>query len=355
MKIAVISSSVFAVGQGGVNGLSGYGGLEQIAWQLAKGLGEKGHEVYLFAPEGSACPAVTVIPIGPPGQWGEDKSYNSYWKYLLHFNDGGVIVDHSWSKFSYILKMEGRLTAPILGVCHAPINTQMSAIPPVEKPCFVCISQDQAKHFEGLFSKHARVAHNGIDLDLYKPLHIPRTDRFLFLARFSSIKGPDIAQEACKAVGVGLDLIGDSSITHEPDYLAACKRAADDKQIKLVGPCLRGEAAWWYSQAHAFLHPNQRFREPLGLAPLEAQACGLPVICFDNGAMRETVVHGQTGYLVNTVPEFVKRVKEVKEMPPTTMNRMRLAAREHAGNFTIDKMVEKYEELCDEAVSTGGW
>ena len=68
MKICVISSTVFAVGQ---QGLAGYGGLEQIAWQVAKGLAAKGNEVTLVSPDGSLCPGCSVIPTGIPGQHDE--------------------------------------------------------------------------------------------------------------------------------------------------------------------------------------------------------------------------------------------------------------------------------------------
>src|SRR3989442_1041996 len=101
MKIAIISTPVFAIGVGGPNakcGLPGYGGLEEIAWQLAKGLATKGHQVSLIAPEGSYCPNVQIIPIGPAGHWdekmaygGNNKDYGGYWNHLL---EQDVIVDH---------------------------------------------------------------------------------------------------------------------------------------------------------------------------------------------------------------------------------------------------------------------
>ena len=83
MKIAVISTPVFAIGQNGVNGLVGYGGLEQLAWQQAAGLAAKGHEVFLMAPDGSTCPGATVIPIGPAGQTNEHMAFQKYWKKLV--------------------------------------------------------------------------------------------------------------------------------------------------------------------------------------------------------------------------------------------------------------------------------
>lgn len=393
MKVCIVSATVFKVP------VVGYSGLEHLAWLQAKGLAERGHGVYLVAPDGSECPGVTVIPIGPAGRVDEARAYGGfpeitegegpnrrvlrqkhqgYWQHLPQVD---VIVDHSWCKFSYQLKAEGRLKAPILGVMHAPVNTMYQTwppaypgLPPVEKPCAVCISQDQANHFEALFAPaKARVARNGIDLDFYKPLGIPRTDRHLFLARFSTIKGPDLAIEACRQVGVGLDLVGDTSITNEPEFLDRCKTLCDiapggvgpdlvfrevdgaksrDCRIRMVGPASRGGTVWWFSQAHCMLHPNQRFREPLGLAPLESQACGTPVIAWRYGAMSETVCHGETGLLASSMEEFITHVRTMTEINggtgPTQGERNR--CREWASQFSVERFVKRYEELCQEAI-----
>lgn len=345
MKICVISSTVFPIGAGG---LAGYGGLEQIAWLIAKGLAEKGHEVSLVAPNGSECPGCNVIQTGEPGKHDEKTAYNGYWQYLHNFD---AVIDHSWAKYAYILKMEGKLKAPVLGVCHAPINSMFTHLPVVEKPCFVCISQDQAAHFEAIFNQPARVAYNGVDTDFYKPIGVQRSNRFLFLARFSSVKGPDLAIGACRKVGVGLDLIGDTSITNEPELLKKCVDWCDGKQIKMVGPAKRGECVWWFSQAHVLIHPNKRFREPFGLAPVEAMACGTPVIAWDNGAMRETI-SCVGGLLVKSMKDLVHAIEFYKEHGVSDATRE--ACIEQAGKFSIARMVNRYEDLCHEAIS-GGW
>ena len=51
MKIAVVSSAVFPMRP--PNGTVGYSGLEVIAWQCAKGLAERGHQVVLIGPDDS--------------------------------------------------------------------------------------------------------------------------------------------------------------------------------------------------------------------------------------------------------------------------------------------------------------
>jgi glycosyltransferase involved in cell wall biosynthesis len=302
-----------------------------------------------------------MIHTGPAGQHNEEQAYSGdksrgYPGYWMHLLNADVIIDHSWSKHCYLLKMEGKLKAPILGVCHAPIDTMMTKPPPVEKPCITCISKDQAAHFTALFNRPARHCYNGVDLDFYRPLNVPRTDRFLFLARFSSIKGPDLAIEACLEAGVKLDMVGDTTITNEPQLVEHCRRLmAKGKlgQINIVGNQSRGSCVWWLSQAHCMLHPNQRFREPFGLAPVEAMACGTPVIAWDNGAMRETVGSDNgVGALVQSKEELVEQILAWKSpMDQSVRDR----CREWASQFSIENMVSGYESAARLALDTGGW
>jgi glycosyltransferase involved in cell wall biosynthesis len=50
--------------------------------------------------------------------------------------------------------------------------------------------------------------------------------------------------------------------------------------------------------------------EPFGLAPLEANACGLPVIAVAEGGVRETIIDGTNGFLVQNQPQAMARAIE---------------------------------------------
>jgi glycosyltransferase involved in cell wall biosynthesis len=339
MRICVISTTILHCPP------AGYSGLEQLAYQQAAGLSLKGHKVMLVAPVGSTPPAGVELhgtTIGEP----EKQAYSGYWQRLPEFD---AIIDNSWQKWSYILKMEGKLNAPILGVLHAPCNTMYGVPPPVNKPCFVAISEDQAVHGKECWKINVKAIHNGIDMSFYKPNGMPRSDRYLFLARMSRIKGPHIAFNVAKKCGVALDLVGDDKITGEPE-LAKTIRDNATGNIVYHGGVPRTKCIEFFNTGKALLHMNQEFREPFGLAPVEAMACGCPVIAFDNGAMRETIRHGETGFLVKTqdeVEDLVKANAVVKINPQK--------CREWAATFTIERMIDNYEAACTEAIKTGGW
>ncbi len=366
MKIAVLSTCVFPMVPPA--GASGYGGLEVIAWQSAEGLAARGHDVTLFGAEGSRTDKAKMFATGPAGDWNEHAQFDKSWKELLSCD---AIIDETWQKWTLTLKEEGRLKCPVLSVMHAPVDTMYRELPNVEDPCFVCISEDQAAHFRALHSRDVRVARHGVDLDYYKHDGSPRSKRFLFLARFSKIKGASLAIDACRRSEVGLDLVGDTSITNEPDYLEECRSKCDwssvrtgwlkgrdwhSKVIALQGPASRGECVGWFSQAHALVHANKFFREPFGLAPVEAMACGTPVCCWNNGAMRETISPGETGFLVSSTEDLANAITLLKNMGDHAMAGMRSRCREWvADKFPLSKMVLRYEELIQEALDSGGW
>lgn len=338
MKICVISTTILPCPP------PGYAGLEMVAYLQAKGLARRGHEVTLIAPVGSTPPTGVVLHGTTLGE-SEQQAYSGYWQKLPSFD---VIIDNSWQKWSYILKIEGKLGAPILGVLHAPADTMYGSPPPVLLPCLVAISKDQADHVSELWGVPARVAYNGVDLDFYKrKTDAPKSDRYLFLGRMSRIKGPHIAVDLARKLRFELDLVGDDKITGEPQ-LAQRMHMLAKHNIAYHGGVSRERTVDFFSSAKALLHMNQHYREPFGLAPVEAQACGLPVIAFDNGAMRETIQDGITGFLVHSVEEVEKLIKSnaVSTFDPAK-------CRENAKRFSVKKMVDQYEKLCKEAIEQG--
>jgi len=339
LKICVISTTILPCPP------TGYAGLEMISWQCAEGLHAKGHDVTLIAPKGSKTNAkLHETTLGES----ERQAYSGYWQKLVNFD---VIIDHSWEKWSYILKMEGNLKQPILGVLHAPVETMYSVAPPVQKPSLVCISKDQSEACKKHLNSNSRVAYNGVDISFYSNKNKKRNNRYLFLARISTIKGPHIGISVANNCGVGLDLVGDDRITGEPDLLRRVKDACTlTPNLRYIGHQNREECVDWFNNNKALLHPNQLYREPFGLAPVEAQLCGMPVIAWDNGAMRETVKHGETGFLVNTQEEMESLIRSDAVSNIKSENCI-----EWAKQFSYENMVNTYEQLCVEAKESGGW
>lgn len=340
MKIAVISTTIMPCPP------PGYSGLEMVAWQQARGLAERGHKVTLVAPIGSTPPPGVDLH-GTTLRESEAQAYSGYWQKLL---EQDAICDHSWNKFSVLLKVEGRLKAPSLLWTHAPIETMFQSAPPIEKPCFVAISKDQAGAVAGQMGTDVRVCYNGVDIDFYKGTSEERTNRYLFLARMSRLKGPHLALAIAKKCHVPLDLVGDDKLIEDPGYVLRIRSGCEGSRIVYHGEKSRKDCIEFFSTAKALLHCNNIFREPFGLAPVEAQLCGTPVIAADNGSIREIVKDGETGFLYRTIEELeeIVRSNKVEKID-------RQYCREWASQFSLERFVDRSEELVKEAVETGGW
>jgi len=84
-----------------------------------------------------------------------------------------------------------------------------------------------------------------------------------------------------------------------------------------------------YNRARLFLYAP--YLEPFGLAPLEAMACGTPVVAVREGGVRETVIHGETGLLTErdehafseTVKELLQNVKKRRSMSTRAIRTVR--------------------------------
>lgn len=339
MKIAVISTTVFPVP------LAGYGGLEQVAYLCAAGLSRRGHQVLLVAPNNSTAPPGVELHGTTQGE-SEQQAFSGYHQRLAGYD---AIIDHSWQKWSYMLKVHGQLAAPVLGVCHAPIHTMFQPMspPPLVLPCLVALSNDQSAACMEHLGVPARTCYNAVDASFYARKDVPRTDRYLFLARMSTIKGPAIAVDLARRLRFKLDLVGDDALTAEPQ-LAQRMRALAVNNIAYHGGVSRERSVDFYSAAKGMLHPAFPFREPFGLAPVEAQAAGLGVLASDHGALRETVKHGETGFLCKTPEDMAEYIKTdaIASIKPE-------ACVENARRFSIAAMVQRYEALCQEAIEVG--
>ncbi len=109
---------------------------------------------------------------------------------------------------------------------------------------------------------------------------------------------------------------------------------------------------WWMSQARCMIHSIKYFREPFGLAPVEAQSCKCPVIAWKNGGCKETIPEYN---LVSSFDELVNRIIIIKSMQPEAMSVMQQEVMEIAQQYSEERMVSRYEQLCFEAIETGGW
>ena len=114
-------------------------------------------------------------------------------------------------------------------------------------------------------------------------------DFFLIVTELVAHKRVDLALEAAMRAGSRVKVVGTGP---ERDRLA---RAYEGRGAEFLGRVSDAELAQLYSRARALVLPNV---EEFGIAAVEVQAAGRPVLAADAGGARETVLDGETGVLV---------------------------------------------------------
>jgi glycosyltransferase involved in cell wall biosynthesis len=111
-----------------------------------------------------------------------------------------------------------------------------------------------------------------------------------------------------------------------------------DKQIIYIGEVNSAQKKLWYQHARATLFPIQ-WGEPFGLVLIESMACGTPVLAFNKGSVPEIVIHGKTGFVVDSIDHMTEAVKAIHLLDPSD-------CRQHVkDHFSIASMAGKYSDL----------
>jgi glycosyltransferase involved in cell wall biosynthesis len=145
---------------------------------------------------------------------------------------------------------------------------------------FIANSQVVRQRIRDCYGRDAVVINPPVDTNFYCPAGVPREDYYLILSAFAPYKRLDLAIKACRKLGRKLVVIGSGQDEKKLRGLA-------DERIRFLGwqpdEVLRDHLR----RCQALLFPGE---EDFGIVPVEAQACGTPVIAYGRGGATETVV-----------------------------------------------------------------
>ncbi len=207
------------------------------------------------------------------------------------------------------------------------------------------------------YGLRARVSYLGVDTERFKPLDLERGDFVLSVGAVSPLKGYDFLIEALAQLPARqhprLLIVGNTASIGETTFLRQHAEArsvvlefrvnvSDDELVRL------------YNQARAFVYSP--VLEPFGFAPLEAMACGTPVVAVNEGGVRESVRDGETGYLVPRDPgafaEALQRVLSDARLAQTLgQNGRAEVLRCWTWKQAYDRLVENVQTLQQPALS----
>ena len=197
---------------------------------------------------------------------------------------------------------------------------------------YVTNSQYVAGRIGRYYNREAIVVHPPVDTEFFRPSAVDPEPFALVVSALVPYKRIDLAIEACRIAGVPLTIAGDG-----PDR-AALERSGDGSTT-FLGRVSDSDLRDLYQRASVVLLPGE---EDFGIVPVEAQACGRPVVALRRGGATETVIDGETGRLVdaadpNDFADAIRRVLDSRFDPQVI--------RRHAERFSRARFGDEIEAL----------
>jgi glycosyltransferase involved in cell wall biosynthesis len=149
------------------------------------------------------------------------------------------------------------------------------------------------------YGLESHVCYLGVDSERFSPSEELKGDYIIGLGTLHYHKGLDRALKAIGAIPISkrpkLLWVGNSQ---SPSYLTDLHRLARSLNVKFETKLMVSddELVSLLRRSNAMLYTSRL--EPFGFAPLEANACGIPVVAIAEGGVRESIEHGQNGLLV---------------------------------------------------------
>ncbi|MCH7587365.1 MAG: glycosyltransferase [Chloroflexi bacterium] len=218
----------------------------------------------------------------------------------LHINYIYTPVRYAWRLYhDYII--EANLNSGIRGamakvILHYLRLWDLAASQRVDK--FISISHWVSKNVWRAYRRKSKVIYPPVDVDLFRPQH-PRADYYITVSRLVPNKKIAMIIDVFSKLDYPLMVIGDGPELENLSSLAT-------PNIDILGWQSDEVVREMLGRAKAFI---QVAEEDFGIASVEAQASGCPVIAFGRGGVLETVIPGKTGvFFDEQIPASLQKV-----------------------------------------------
>lgn len=245
---------------------------------------------------------------------------------------------YAWDLYYDYLKNSGRLTKFFMKRWMPDIR-KWDYISSQRIDTLVANSSYIARRIKKFWNRDAAVVYPPVDTDRLSVSDEAAGDYFVVFSRFVPYKRIDLAISACARLNKKLIVIGSGSQEKELKLLAASCKNAD---IKFTGRISDSEVKAYLQKCRALIFCAE---EDFGIIPVEAQACGRPIIAFGKGGALETVVNEKTGVFFEeqSVESLVKAIEKFEKLDKeNTFNPKKI--REHAEKFSAENFRKNLSE-----------
>lgn len=188
---------------------------------------------------------------------------------------------------------------------------------------FIANSYNVARRIQKHYKRESAIIYPPVRTGMFR-MSKKEEGFYLVVSRLVPYKRIDLVAEAFTRMGLPLVIIGDGS-----EYKNVAEKAG--KNVRMLGRLDDKAVMDYMSRCKAFLFPGE---EDFGITPIEAQACGKPVIAYGKGGALETVVADKTGvfFYEQSVESVISTVRKFE-----TMQFEPAAIRNHAEKFSEER------------------
>jgi glycosyltransferase involved in cell wall biosynthesis len=197
---------------------------------------------------------------------------------------------------------------------------------------FIANSQHVAGRIRRYYNRGATIVYPPVDTVFYHPADITPASHFLIVSALVPYKRIELAMAACERLGAGLRIVGDGPDRGRLEALGA-------RDVEFLGRLTDSEIRDEYRKALAVILPGE---EDFGIVPVEAQACGRPVVALALGGARETVSDGETGVLFGT-PDVAHLAAALERVAAVRFDSARI--RQNAERFSRDRHTQEMRDV----------
>ncbi len=216
----------------------------------------------------------------------------------------------------------------------------------------------QATQETGLRVSHGEIIYPGISMQIFfgdvKPVSAP-LNKLLVVGRLNEESGLMTAVQALLQARQGKSQLALSIYGRgETDYISQLRSFVVQNSLPvefLTVSNQNRDLAAVYRQHDALLYTAE-WEEPFAVTPLEAMACGLPVIGANVGGARELLRHGENAltYTPGDAPELAARIQELQMQPALRCQLAETAQAEVQSKYNETTVVDQIENYLNTSI-----
>lgn len=170
---------------------------------------------------------------------------------------------------------------------------------------FIANSYNVSRRIKKHYKRESTVIYPPVRTSMFQK-STKHEDFYLVVSRLVPYKRIDLVVEAFTKMGLPLVVIGGGS-----QYREIAAKAG--RNVRMLGRVDDDVVLDYMERCKAFLFPGE---EDFGITPIEAQACGKPVIAYGKGGALETIVEDQTGvfFYEQTLDAVIRAVRRFESM-----------------------------------------